>query len=273
MRDERHEAFIARRETEAMTTGFAPSPTFRSAPALAGLATALLAMLVGLLAAGSLEGFDAAVAARVEPLRSPALLAAFALLTQLGGGETVVLAAFPATAILLRRRERRLASGLWLCLAGAGLTTFALKHLLDRARPEFIEGFVASSPSFPSSHATAAMAGYAFLALALAPRMRRDAARATVCILAGVLVAAVAASRVVLGVHHASDVVAGLLVGLVWVALGACAAAPRSAGPRRTAAGPAGRASAAAIRSPAAGSSGASRSARPAPARVARAGA
>ncbi len=258
-----------------MTTGLArtPSPTFRSAPALAGLAAALLALLVGALTTDTLDGFDAAVVALVEPLRSAALLAWFAQLTQLGGGDIVVLAALLATALLLQRRERRLAGGLWLCLAGAGLTTFALKHLLDRARPEFIEGFAASSPSFPSSHATAAMAGYAFVALAFAPHMRTREARIAVCAVAGVLVVVVGTSRVLLGVHHASDVVAGLLVGLLWVALGACLAAPRSATPRRSAAGPASPASAAAIRSRAASSSGASRTARPAPARVARAGA
>lgn len=258
-----------------MTTGFArtPSPAFRYATALAGLAAALLSALLAALAADALEGVDAALAALMEPLRSPALLALFAQLTQFGGSECVVPAALLATARLLQRGERRLAAGLWLCLAGAGLTTFALKHLVDRARPEFIEGFAASSPSFPSSHATAAMAGYAFLALAFAPRMRMPEARMAVWIVAGMLVAAVAASRVLLGVHHASDVAAGLLVGLLWVALGACVAAPRSATPRRNAAGPAAPASAAAIRSPAASSSGASRSARPAPARVARAGA
>lgn len=243
---------------------------------LACLAGSLLALLLLQLATGGLGAADAGAEALLAPQRSAPVLAFFGGLTHLGDGNWVVLAALPASAVLLRTGHGRLAAGLWLSLAGAGLTTWALKHLVARPRPEVIEGLAAWSPSFPSSHATAAMAAYAFLAYAFAPRAGHAAGRAMVWCVAALLVAGVGFSRVLLGLHHMTDVVAGLLVGLFWVSVAAGATrrrGPRSAGRPRTAGDPAVPARAAETRNPGAGSSGASHSAPRAPGPGAPAGA
>lgn len=252
------------------------TPSFRPPLVLACVAAALLAALLLQLVTGGLGGADAAANALLAPLRSGPLLAFFGAFTRLGTGNWVVSAALVATAFLLLRGQRRLASGLWLALAGAGLTTFAVKHLVGRARPAFLEGIAASSPSFPSSHATAAMVAYAFLAYALAQRVHHRGGRMALWGAAAVLIAGVGFSRMLLGLHHASDVAGGLLVGLFWAALGAAAtgraAPPRSASPPRSAGDPAGLAFAPATHTPGAGTSDASHSARPAPSHPAPAG-
>lgn len=163
--------------------------------------------------------FDAYVDALVAPYRGPALLAAFATLTVLGSGKVVVLAGLLASACLVLRRRWQVAAAFWFMFACCGLSTWSAKVLVARARPEFIEGFAASSPSFPSSHAVAALAGYGFLAWALA-RDARTATRWLAALAAALLVAVVAGSRVVLGLHHASDVVGGLLLAGAWFLAG-----------------------------------------------------
>lgn len=84
----------------------------------------------------------------------------------------------------------------------------ASKHLLERPRPEWVDPITSlASTSYPSGHATAA----ATTAVALALVVRR---RPAVVAAAG-LALAVAASRVFLGAHYPSDVVAGLLLGVL----------------------------------------------------------
>lgn len=101
---------------------------------------------------------------------------------------------------------------------GQFLTSNAIKFAVDRARPDLhpLVGF--SGPSFPSGHSTAAAATYAALALVMA-RGRSPRVRAALAGIAVGIAVAVACSRVFLGVHWASDVVAGLLLGWAWFGL------------------------------------------------------
>lgn len=101
---------------------------------------------------------------------------------------------------------------------GAGLGV-ALKEITGRARP-LLPDPVSSAPgsSFPSGHALTATIGCSLLlliTLRFLPRRGRVAAG----IAAVLIVAAVAFARVVLGVHYVSDVLAGITLGITWVAL------------------------------------------------------
>ena len=98
----------------------------------------------------------------------------------------------------------------------------SIKDLLHRVRPTFNPIAETLGPSFPSGHSATAAAFYAAVALVLArrrsPRTRSLLAGAAVAVAIGV-----AASRVLLGVHWLSDVVAGLAFGWGWFALCAIA--------------------------------------------------
>ncbi len=98
----------------------------------------------------------------------------------------------------------------------------SIKELLHRVRPTFNPIAETLGPSFPSGHSATAAAFYAAVALVLArrrgPRARSLLAGAAVAVAVGV-----AASRVLLGVHWLSDVVAGLAFGWGWFAVGAIA--------------------------------------------------
>ena len=97
-----------------------------------------------------------------------------------------------------------------------------IKQLLDRARPEFNPITETLGPSFPSGHSATAAALYAGVALVLA-RRRPPRVRAVLAGAAAGIAVAVACSRVMLGVHWLSDVIAGLAFGWAWFSLCAIA--------------------------------------------------
>jgi undecaprenyl-diphosphatase len=96
-----------------------------------------------------------------------------------------------------------------------------LKALIARPRPVLNSPVAdASGYSLPSGHAGGAAAVYGSLVLLAVPLLRRWA-RVLLWAARALLVAAVAASRVLLGVHYPSDVTAGVALGLAWVGMAA----------------------------------------------------
>jgi undecaprenyl-diphosphatase len=100
---------------------------------------------------------------------------------------------------------------------GGSLLTRVLKAVFERARPElFDSGYTASFYSFPSGHATVAVGFYGALTLILAYRLRGFARWAVVA--GGVLlVLLIGFSRLYLGVHYPTDVLAGFLAAPLWL--------------------------------------------------------
>lgn len=103
----------------------------------------------------------------------------------------------------------------------ARLSLATLKWTLERERPLNIYRGLESF-SFPSGHATTAAVIYGFLGFLLARGLPRHW-RALVLAAAGVLVAAIGLSRLYLGMHWLSDVIAGVALGLAWITLLAAA--------------------------------------------------
>jgi undecaprenyl-diphosphatase len=101
--------------------------------------------------------------------------------------------------------------------AGSAVLTTVLKSVFERARPEvFDSGYHASFYSFPSGHATVAVGFYGMLTLVLAYRLR-GTARWTLAVSGILVVLLIGFSRLYLGVHYPTDVVAGYLAALLWL--------------------------------------------------------
>jgi undecaprenyl-diphosphatase len=101
--------------------------------------------------------------------------------------------------------------------AGSVVLTTVLKAVFRRTRPDLLDsGYTASFYSFPSGHATVAVGFYGALTLMLAYHLR-GAARWVVVVFGTVLVLLVGFSRLYLGVHYPTDVLAGYLAAPLWL--------------------------------------------------------
>lgn len=121
---------------------------------------------------------------------------------------------------LRARRANYWLLALMLAVPGGMLLNVLLKYTFQRARPRFDEPLLTlASYSFPSGHTSGAMLFYGFLAAYLVCALPRPGVRAAVLGLAALMVALVALSRVYLGVHYLSDVLAGIAFGGAWLAV------------------------------------------------------
>ena len=139
--------------------------------------------------------------------------------SNLGGTIGVVTVAVVVAALEFRRsRTRAVLALIAVVVSGQFLATYLIKSAVGRPRPDIhrLTGF--SGSSFPSGHAAAAAATYAVVALLLG-RHRRRSVQAALASAAVAITVAVAGTRVLLGVHWFTDVLAGLAVGWAWFAL------------------------------------------------------
>jgi membrane-associated phospholipid phosphatase len=129
---------------------------------------------------------------------------------------TLLLATF-----LKWRRERDWLLGLVLAVPGGILINTFFKFVFARARPHFIDPIVTlTSYSFPSGHVAGSTLFYGFVAALLVSRTPSLFRRAAIVIGALLMVTLVAASRMYLGAHFFSDVLAAFFESLAW--LGIC---------------------------------------------------
>lgn len=175
---------------------------------------------------------DDAINAFFAPYRVTPLVETLLWLTAFGSSPAIIAVALVATGFVWSYGRTFLLAPLWITVLGSQATTWAGKYLIGRERPPFIEAASAVAPSFPSGHATAAMAVYGFLAYALARELPAARARFELVFWTAVLITLVGFSRIFLSVHYASDVVAGFLVGTFWLLVG-FAVAERSIRTRR----------------------------------------
>jgi undecaprenyl-diphosphatase len=148
---------------------------------------------------------------RVQPLIEVARV-----ITWAGSAFVLIPLALICCLMLARAGLRREAIALAISLAGAILIYDLTKALTSRPRPPVEHLQTVTGSSFPSGHSAQAGAFWTSLALALrAADLPRPAVRLA-GLLAGTLILAVAWSRVYLGVHYPSDVIAGVALGSGW---------------------------------------------------------
>jgi undecaprenyl-diphosphatase len=152
--------------------------------------------------------------------RSGVLTLLFKLATHLGSSAVLApLVIVLGVACWTRRRSFLPLALLVSSYAGALVLETALKHLVGRARPPVADRLVqATGDAFPSGHATVGTAVWIAIAVLAMWGLRDRTLRRVVVALAGAVIVAVDLSRVYLGVHWPSDVVAGSLIGGAWTA-------------------------------------------------------
>jgi len=183
---------------------------------LIGAGVAFFWLLAGVAGEGEPLAVDLAVHEAFFSLRTPVADHLLAMFASLGDWQVLGPAAAAVFAWLLWRR-RRIAALHWLAAIGFALLLVQVLGLsLDVPRPPAamaVPGF-----GFPSAQVTLATVVYGFFAVLIARELpgRR---RAWPYVVAGLLVSVVGFSRLYLGAHWASDVLAGLTLGLAWIAV------------------------------------------------------
>lgn len=163
-------------------------------------------------------GYDQAVADWLHARATDPLTEFFEAVTTLGNG--IVLAGVSAIAayLLLRHGHRRESLLMVLAFGGAEILSYALKLGFRRNRPYFTDPLATESTfSFPSGHSTVSLAVYGALAVVIVRHVSRPA-RLPLLAAAAVLVGAIGFSRLYLGVHFLTDVLAGFAAGAAWLA-------------------------------------------------------
>ena len=138
-------------------------------------------------------------------------------MTAVGGVTILTLVVTMAILILVFHRKRRQALVFAATIAAPFVSSELLKHLYDRPRPDLVpHGSYAYSASFPSGHSTLAAATYLTLATVIASLEARRETKVLIYAVAVLLGIAGGFSRIYLGVHWPSDVLAGWSLGAGW---------------------------------------------------------
>ncbi len=111
---------------------------------------------------------------------------------------------------------------LTICFGGGGVLDLLLKHVFERARPDMAPVVYETGYSFPSGHAMVSLCYYGMLAFLFSREINSWIWRLVVLLFMFLLIIAVGVSRIYLGVHYPTDVLAGYMAGATWLIFCIC---------------------------------------------------
>jgi undecaprenyl-diphosphatase len=190
---------------------------------LLGLITAIgVLVFFGWLTDEVLEGdtraFDEATRAAVHQLASPTLTTIMRGISFFGGTGFLFCATTVIVICFIFKKWKREAILLGVTMIGASLLNITLKLAFKRVRPEpFFNLATPKSFSFPSGHSLASFCFFAALAAIVNTGIKSRGLRTAIWTTAAVIILLIGLSRIYLGVHYATDVIAGFTAALIWI--------------------------------------------------------
>jgi undecaprenyl-diphosphatase len=173
--------------------------------------------LAGHVRSGKTQAIDDAIMRWVATHQYPGLERTMLEVTSLGTGLVVGVLVLVAGMFLWLNSHKHSAVLLVAATLGGIVLNNLLKLGFSRPRPQVFEwGTHAASFSFPSGHAMSSVIVYSVVAYLAARLQQRAASRVLTLLLAAGVILAISVSRVYLGVHYPSDILAGMLIGLAW---------------------------------------------------------
>jgi undecaprenyl-diphosphatase len=196
---------------------------FISLSLLLGLAAAIGALVFfGWLTDEVLEGdsrhFDEVTRAAVHQLASPAMTVIMRFLSFVGSTIVLTIGTIIVVVWFAMRKWGREAKLFTATMIGGGLLNVTLKLTFKRARPEpFFDLTPPETYSFPSGHSLASACFFGALAALLTARIKDRRTKLIVWIVCAAMFLSIGFSRIYLGVHHTTDVIAGFVAALIWI--------------------------------------------------------
>jgi len=204
----------------AATVRLAPPPS-RATEGVgiwSGTAFALLAALTAVHDSHVVVVLDSSFNAFLDGRQDAPAIHFVVWLTRLGDSAALLAVTVVATGFLVVTQRRSAAWGLAVGFVGVESSVWLFKFWTDSPRPDLdVSVDTVLSPSYPSAHAAGALLVYGLIARLLLRRTVRRTLSYDIAFAATATVGTVAFSRVMLLVHRPSEVVAGLLLGLVWL--------------------------------------------------------
>lgn len=160
---------------------------------------------------------DAAIIHAIQPFVSPGRTQIIMLVTDSGSAKFYI-SVFALFGVywLCRRKWTKLFI-FTVCLGGAGVLNMLLKGLFARARPDIFPIIVETGFSFPSGHAMGALCFYGLTAFFIGLRLRKRRRKYALYLSAALWIACIGVSRIYLGAHYPSDILAGYAAGSTWL--------------------------------------------------------
>ena len=203
--------FLAARLSTRHFTGL---PTTLFLLAFGWFAWAYASSVLDFLEGGVIARTDRQLAELLFAFRDPVLVRFFTWVSAFGSSRSLWTMGLLFTLVLWKTGHKRQIVALWVVSLGASLTTFWLKLLFQRPRPD-LAVYQFSDYSFPSGHATGAVAFFGIVAWIV---VRNRWLRPGVAVVSFVTIAfLIGFSRLYLDVHYLSDVLNGYLVGALWL--------------------------------------------------------
>ena len=165
-----------------------------------------------------LIAFDEQVIAWFQGEAQPALTVAARAISFLGSVGFLTVASLLGGAVLIRIHGWNRLLALSLTMIGGGLLNVVLKHFFQRDRPVLENPLVTlTSFGFPSGHTMGSTIFYGLIALIIGQRLAQKRWRIAVAFAACLVIAAIGLTRIYLGAHYLSDVLAAVAAGVVWL--------------------------------------------------------
>ena len=165
----------------------------------------------------NISDFDTSIYNVIVSLKSDFMTFIMKAITRFGDAETLILIAIIC---LIFIKSKKISGSIAINLASVGLMNYILKKIIQRPRPPLEFRMVEeSSFSFPSGHAMASMAFYGLIIYFINKNMKNNKLKKVICIILSILIFLIGMSRIYLGVHYASDVIAGFAISMVYLIL------------------------------------------------------
>ena len=167
----------------------------------------------------NLEGFDEKATSFIYEYRSEAMTTFVKVITDMGDVLTYsIIIVAVAIWFLIDKRSMRWLIQSFIILTSTAILNILIKNYINRPRPDMEMRLIeASSYSYPSGHSMCALAFYGFLIYLAYKKVEHTWVKILAFIFLPLLILAIGASRVYLGVHYPSDVIAGFAAGLFWL--------------------------------------------------------
>lgn len=153
----------------------------------------------------------------VQNIRSEILTKFFKAITYLGEWKWIFVAILILVITFIIKKYWQHLILLIAATLGSEIFIYSIKHLIKRTRPSFLSIILENDFSFPSGHSLIAISFYGILTYFLSQKFYKKWQKIIIWTSVGFLIIMISFSRIYLGVHWFSDVIAGIIAGLIWL--------------------------------------------------------